>query len=47
MSADELLHIDKVNKWLLAAKCIVRRMLKNECPTEFSSYLRDDGTIVA
>lgn len=47
MSVDELLHIDKVNKWLLPAKCIVRRMLKNEFPTEFLSYLRDDGTIVA
>ena len=46
MSVDELLHIEKINKWLLPAKCIVRRILKNEFPKEFLSYLRDDGTIV-
>ncbi|HXM21446.1 MAG TPA: methylamine utilization protein MauJ [Terriglobales bacterium] len=46
MSVDELLHIEKISKWLLPAKCIVRRMLKNEFPAEFLSYLRDDGTFV-
>jgi hypothetical protein len=47
MSVDELLHIQKISKWLLPTKCIVRRMLKNEFPAEFLSYLREDGTIVA
>jgi hypothetical protein len=47
MSVDELLHLEKINKWLLTTKCIIRRMLKNEFPREFLSYLRDDGTIVS
>jgi len=46
MSVDELLHVDMVNKWLLPAKCIVRRLLKTEFPAEFLSYLRDDGTFI-
>ena len=44
MSVDELLHVQTISKWLLLTKCIVRRMLKNEFPTEFLSYLREDGT---
>jgi hypothetical protein len=44
MSVDELLHVQNISKWLLPTKCIVRRMLKNEFPTEFLSYLREDGT---
>jgi len=47
MSVDELLHIQKISKWLLPTKCIVRRMLKNEFPVEFLPYHREDGTIVA
>lgn len=46
MSVDELLHIEKINKWMLPAKCLARRMLKNEFPAEFLPYLREDGTIV-
>ena len=46
MSADELLHVREVNKLLPLTKCIVRRMLKNEFPTQFLRYLNDDGTIV-
>jgi len=46
MSADELLHLREVNKWLPLTKCIVRRMMKNEFPTQFLRYLRDDGTII-
>jgi Methylamine utilization protein MauJ len=46
MSVDELLHIHNISKWLLPTKCIVRRMLKNEFPSEFLSYLHEDGTIV-
>jgi Methylamine utilization protein MauJ/SEC-C motif len=45
MSADDLLHIREVNKWLPLVKCIVRRMMKNEFPTQFLRYLRDDGTL--
>jgi len=37
MSVDELLHIHKISKWLLLTKCIARRMLKNEFPSEFLS----------
>jgi hypothetical protein len=45
MSADELFHTEQVNKWLALAKCIVRRMLKNDFPAEFLSYLQEDGAI--
>lgn len=46
MSADEALHTERVNKWLGLTKCIVRRMLKNEFPTEFLPFLLEDGSIV-
>jgi methylamine utilization protein MauJ len=46
MSADELLHVQEVNRWLPLTKCMVRRLLKNEFPTQFLRFLRDDGTIV-
>ena len=46
LSVDELLHTQKVNKWLPPTKCIVRRMLKDEFPTEFLSHLKENGTIV-
>jgi hypothetical protein len=45
LSADELLHTEEVNRWLPLTKCIVRRMLKNEFPSEFLPYLREDGTV--
>lgn len=45
MSADELLHMREVNKWLPLTKSIVRRMMKNEFPAQFLRYLREDGTI--
>jgi hypothetical protein len=44
-SIDELLHSKNVNKWLPLTKCMVRRMLKNEFPSDFLPYLREDGTI--
>lgn len=47
LSVDELLHTQQVNNWLPLTKCIVRRMLKDEFPTEFLAYLREDGTIVS
>ena len=46
LSVDELLHTQQVNNWLPLTKCIVRRMLKDEFPTEFLAYLKEDGTIV-
>jgi hypothetical protein len=46
MSVDELLHIQNVSEWLLPTKCIVRRRLKNEFPTEFPGYLHDNGSYV-
>jgi len=45
LSADELLHTEEVNRWLPLTKCIVRRMLKNEFPSDFLPYLKEDGTI--
>jgi hypothetical protein len=45
MSADELLHVREVNHWLPITKCVVRRMLKDEFPTQFLRYLKEDGTI--
>jgi hypothetical protein len=46
LSVDEALHIDRVNHWLPLLKCIVRRILKNEFPSEYLPYLQEDGTIV-
>jgi hypothetical protein len=46
LSVDEILHTQNVNKWLPLTKCIVRRMLKDEFPAEFLSYLREDGSII-
>jgi hypothetical protein len=47
MSADELLHVREVNRLLPLTKCVVRRMLKNEFPTQFLCHLKDDGTVTA
>lgn len=47
LSVDELLHVQKINNWSSVTKCIVRRMLKNEFPSEFLYYLKEDGSIVA
>ena len=44
LSADDLVQIQRVNKWLPLTRCIARRMLKNDFPTQFLSYLGDDGT---
>jgi hypothetical protein len=46
LSVDELLHVQKINKWISLTKCMVRRTLKNEFPSDFLSYLREDGTVV-
>ena len=44
LDVDELLHVARVNKWLPLMKCIVRRLLKDDFPEEFLSYLNEDGT---
>ncbi len=44
LSVDDLVQIQRVNKWVPLTRCIARRMLKNDFPTVFLSYLRDDGT---
>ena len=46
LNVDELLHTRNLRKWLPLTKCIVRRMLKNDFPSDFLSYLKEDGTIV-
>jgi hypothetical protein len=40
------MDLREVYKWLPLTKCIVRRMLKNEFPDEFLSYIKEDGTVV-
>jgi hypothetical protein len=47
VSADELLDIQEVHRWLPVTKCIVRRMLKNDFPAEFLRYLGEDGKVNA
>lgn len=47
LSADDLVQIQRVNKWLPLTRCIARRMLKNDFPTQFLSYLKDDGTYIS
>lgn len=39
ISADELLHTQRITKVLPLTKCIVRRMLKNDFPSEFLNHL--------
>lgn len=39
VSTDDLLHVARVDHWLPLMKCIVRRMLKNEFPGEYLSFL--------
>ena len=46
LSADDLVQVQRVNKWLPLTRCIARRMLKNDFPGQFLPYLRDDGTYV-
>lgn len=41
LSADDLVQIQRVNKWLPLTRCIARRMLKNDFPTQFLAYLKD------
>ncbi len=41
LSVDDYLSHETVNKWLPVLKCMVRRMLKNEFPSEFLAHLPD------
>src|SRR5258708_1328118 len=44
LSADDLVQVQRVNKWLPLTRSIASRMLENDFPTQFLSYLGDDGT---
>jgi hypothetical protein len=46
LSLDDLVQLQRVSKWLPLTRCIARRMLKNDFPTQFLAYLKDDGTYV-
>lgn len=43
--ADEGLDLQRLVKWLPLAKCIARRMLKNEFPAEFLPFVAEDGSV--
>ena len=45
LSPDEPNEERELIEWLPLAKCIARRMLKNDFPAEFLGYLHEDGTI--
>jgi len=44
-SPDEPEEEREIIKWLPLTKCIARRLLKNEFPLEFLSYLGEDGSV--
>jgi len=46
LSADELLHSDRVKRFLPITKCITRWMLKNEFRHNFLPFVGDDGSIL-
>jgi len=46
-SIDNALDIQTVFHWLPLLKCIARRMLKNEFPSELMPGLREDGSLDA
>jgi len=45
MSADDLLKLQKISYWLPATRVLVRRMLRNEFPTEFLIHLPPTGDV--
>lgn len=45
LSADELLQAAQVEDWLPLVKCMARRMLKNEFPKEFLTFLGENGVV--
>jgi hypothetical protein len=45
LSGDEVLHLNRVEKWLPVAKIVARRMAKNEFPREFLPFLGEDGIV--
>jgi hypothetical protein len=46
MSSDDILKLDKVQYWLPATRVIVRRMLRNEFPSEFLLHLPPTGDVL-
>jgi hypothetical protein len=44
LSPDDPLDVYKITRWLPLTKCIARRMMKNEFPSEFLTDLNDDGS---
>ncbi len=46
VSADEALHLNRINRWIPLLKSIVRRLLKNEFPQEYLPFLNEDGSVV-
>ena len=45
VSIDDLKHIRKIDQWLPLTRCIVRRLLKNDFPDQYLTFLNEDGTI--
>lgn len=45
LSVDDLLHQARIERWIPLLRAMVRRMLKNDFPDEFLTYLREDGTV--
>ena len=45
VSIDDLKHIRNINQWLPLTRCIVRRLLKNDFPEQYLTFLNEDGTI--
>jgi hypothetical protein len=41
---DDAQHIARLQNWLPLMRCIARRMLKNEFPSEFLTYVKEDRT---
>jgi hypothetical protein len=45
MSPDDPDEEVEIIRWPPLTKCIARRLLKNEFPSEFLHYLREDGSV--
>jgi hypothetical protein len=46
LAPDDPEDLYKVTRWLPLTKCMVRRMMKNEFPTEFLTDLNEDGQLM-
>lgn len=45
LHVDDLSSIREITKWLPFLRCAVRRVLKNDFPERYLSYLEEDGTV--